>query len=132
MEMTAVLDEAAYAQALIEYPRPIRNDPENERATALLEKLTAIENPTPEQAAVAEILATLIEAYEERYALAPASPLDTLHELMAANDLKQKDIAAFIGSRGVTSEVFHGRREISKAMAHKLAARFNVSHTLFL
>ena len=133
MEMTPRLDDVTYAQTLVDFqPRPIRDDIENERATAMLEKLAALANPTPEQEAVAEILVTLVEAYEERYRLAPASPLEILLELMAANDCEQKDIAAVIGSKGVASEVLRGRRPISKGIAQKLAARFQVPYTLFL
>jgi HTH-type transcriptional regulator/antitoxin HigA len=98
----------------------------------MLMRLVSDPNQTLEKKAVAEILITLIEAYERKYAIESASPLDALLELMAANDLKQKDIVPCIGSKGVTSEVLHGRRAISKAMAHKLSERFNVPHTLFL
>jgi HTH-type transcriptional regulator/antitoxin HigA len=133
MEMTALLDEAAYAETLIKYqPRPIHDDAENERATAMLIRLSESEHITAEQEAVAEILVMLIEGYEERYALNASTPLSMLQELMLANDLKQKDIVPLIGSKGVTSEVLSGKREISKAMAANLGKRFNVPHTLFL
>jgi HTH-type transcriptional regulator/antitoxin HigA len=131
--MTASLDASAYAKTLTEYqPRPIHDETENARATAMLMRLSDLETITPEQEAVAEILVTLIEKYEERYALNAATPLGILCHLMEANDLKQKDIAPIVGSKGITSEVFNGRRAISKAMAHKLGEHFNVSHTLFL
>jgi HTH-type transcriptional regulator/antitoxin HigA len=131
--MTALLNDALYAKTLLEYqPRPIHDDTENERATAMLERISEIENPTPEQEAIAEILVTLIETYEERYAMSASTPLSMLQELMLANGLKQKDIAPIIGSKGVTSEVLSGRRAISKAMAHKLGERFHVPHTMFL
>jgi HTH-type transcriptional regulator/antitoxin HigA len=133
MEMIAEINEDAYAKVLDEFPpHPIRYDEGNALATAMLMRLVSDPDQTIEKKAVAEILITLIEAYEKRYVSEAASPLDTLLELMAANDLKQKDVVPFIGSRGVTSEVLHGRRAISKAMAHKLAARFNVPHTMFL
>jgi len=35
----------------------------------MLEKIGALENLTPEQIAVAEILTTLIEVYEKKYSL---------------------------------------------------------------
>jgi HTH-type transcriptional regulator/antitoxin HigA len=131
--MTASLDEAQYAQTLLDFqPRPIHDEAENARATKLLMRLSESGEITPEKQAVAEVLVTLIEAYEERYAIDASTPLSVLRELMAANDLKQKDVVPDIGSKGITSEVFSGKREISKAMAHKLGERFNVSHTLFL
>jgi HTH-type transcriptional regulator/antitoxin HigA len=132
-KMTAVLDNMTYAKALAEYsPRPIHNDAENARATALLEKLDALENPTPEQIAVAEVLMTLIEAYESTYTMERASGVELLRELMAANDLKQRDLQAVLKSKGMVSDLLHGRRPISKGVAKKLSERFNVSYTLFL
>ena len=131
--MSTTLDEAAYALVLGVYqPRPIHDDHENERATAMLEKLAAVKDPSPEQLAVGEILVTLIEEYEQRYSITKASPLDVLRELMDANDMKQKDIAEVIGSSGVTSQILSGQRAISKGVAHKLGARFRLPHTLFL
>ena len=131
--MSAGLDEAVYARLLGEYqPRPIHDDHENERAIAMLERLAAVQDPTPEQLAVGELLVTLIERYEQRYGIAKAAPLDILRELMDANDMKQKDIAEVIGSSGVTSQILSGQRAISKGVAHKLGARFGLPHTLFL
>jgi antitoxin component HigA of HigAB toxin-antitoxin module len=51
---------------------------------------------------------------------------------MVANDLKQKDLEAVLKSKGMVSDLLHGRRPISKGVARKLAARFNVAYTLFL
>lgn len=131
--MTAVLDNITYVKALAEYsPRPIHDDAENARATALLENIDALENPTPEQIAVAEVLMTLIEAYESNYAMERASGVELLRELMVANDLKQKDLEAVLKSKGMVSDLLHGRRPISKGVAKKLSERFNVSYTLFL
>src|SRR5665213_3654666 len=80
---TADLDNGTYVKALAEYsPRPIHDDAENARATAMLEKIDALETPTPEQIAVAEVLMTLIEAYESKYAMERASGVELLHELL--------------------------------------------------
>jgi HTH-type transcriptional regulator/antitoxin HigA len=51
---------------------------------------------------------------------------------MAARNLTQKDLWKIFGSKGITSEVFHGRRSISKTQAKKLAAFFHVSVDLFI
>jgi len=61
----------------------------------MLMRLTATDSGdiTPEKQAIAEILTTLIEAYEEGSARA-STPLSVLRELMAANDLKQENYCA--------------------------------------
>jgi HTH-type transcriptional regulator/antitoxin HigA len=51
---------------------------------------------------------------------------------MEARNLTQKDLWEVFGSKGITSEVFHGKRSISKAQAKKLAAFFHVSAELFI
>jgi HTH-type transcriptional regulator/antitoxin HigA len=113
-------------------PRPIHDDTENERATAMLEKIDALEAPSPEQVAVAEVLTTLIEAYEEKYSLERPSGVELLRELMLANDLKQRDLETIIKSKGLVLDLLHGRRPISNGVAQKLAARFNVDCRSFL
>ena len=51
---------------------------------------------------------------------------------MEARDLAQKDIWHLLGSRGVASEVIHGKRAISKSQAKKLAEFFHVTPDIFL
>jgi HTH-type transcriptional regulator/antitoxin HigA len=64
--------------------------------------------------------------------IAKASPRQTLHHLMEARHLTQKDLWTVFGSKGITSEVFHGKRSISKAKAKKLAEFFRVNVELFI
>jgi HTH-type transcriptional regulator/antitoxin HigA len=132
--MIAELDEVKYAAVLGEYqPRPIHAKEENQRATAALERLHANAVLTPEQEALAEILTTLIEKFEEeQYALNPASPVEILRELLRANDLEQKDLAQLVGSKGIASELLGGKRRISRSHAQIFAKRFNVPYHLFL
>ena len=61
-----------------------------------------------------------------------ASPQQTLQHLMEARNLTQKDLWKTFGSKGITSEVFHGKRSISKTQAKKLAEFFHVSAELFI
>ena len=98
----------------------------------MLNALVSRKRVSLEEKAVADVLLTLIKAYEERYAIASSTPLQTLLELMAVNNIRQKDLAPEIASKGIISEIPHGRRAISKGVAIKLAARFHVAHTLFL
>ena len=55
----------------------------------------------------------------------------SLTELMAANNLKQKDLAPLFGSESIVSEVLHAKREMNKQHIEKLSQRFNVSPALF-
>lgn len=50
---------------------------------------------------------------------------------MEARRLAQKDLWRVFGSKGITSEVVHGKRSISKTQARKLADFFRVSADQF-
>src|SRR6195256_6943316 len=88
---------------------------------------------TLEESELAKLLTVLIDDYEERrYPIPKASPQQVLKHLMEARNLTQKDLWKVFGSQGITSEVFHGKRSISKTKAKKLAAFFHVSADLFI
>jgi len=77
--------------------------------------LASKENPTTEEEKYAEVLITLIEAYEEEHHSIPgASPVEVLRTLMDANDLRQKDLVAIFGSESIVSEVLHKKRDFNK------------------
>jgi len=73
MKIKAEFDEVKYAAILGQYqPRPIHTEKENQRAIDILEGLDVDGELTPELEALAEILTTLIENFENgRYALSP-------------------------------------------------------------
>jgi len=128
------LDEKTYGKLLGRtLPHVIHTDDECERLTSELVRLDEREDLSPEEAELAKLLTVLIDEYEERrYPIRKASPQQTLQHLMEARKLAQKDLWKVFGSRGITSEVFHGKRSISKAHAKKLAAFFHVSAELFI
>jgi HTH-type transcriptional regulator/antitoxin HigA len=79
------------------------------------------------------LLTLLVERFEEQqYAMKPASPIDIVRELMEANGVSQSEIAGIIGSKGLTSEMLSGKREISKRQALKLSERFHLPASVFL
>jgi len=131
---TIDLDEKSYGQLLRRtLPHVIRTDEEHARLTDELMHLDERENPTNEEQELAELLTVLIDEYEgRRYPIRKAGPRQTLQHLMEARKLTQKDLWKIFGSKGITSEVFHGKRSISKAQAKKLAAYFHVSVELFI
>ena len=113
-------------------PKVIASDAQNERYISALLELERRDRLTPAEKNFAELLTMLIEAYEEkRYPVRSASPVDVLRELMAANDLRQKDLAPLLGSESVVSEILSGKRELNKRHIQKLSQRFSVSPEVF-
>jgi HTH-type transcriptional regulator/antitoxin HigA len=131
---TIHLNEKAYRQLLGRtLPHVIHTDEECDRLTRELERLDERVNLSPEETELAELLTVLINEYEERrYPIRKASPQHTLQHLMQARNLTQKDLWKIFGSKGIASEVFHGKRSISKAQAKKLAEFFHVNVELFI
>jgi HTH-type transcriptional regulator/antitoxin HigA len=131
---TIDLNEKTYGQLLRRtLPQVIRTDRELARLTDELLRLDEREDLAPEEQQLAELLTVLIHEYEERrYPIRKTSPRQTLRHLMEARSLAQKDLWKLFGSKGITSEVFHGKRAISKAQAKKLAAFFHVTADLFI
>jgi HTH-type transcriptional regulator / antitoxin HigA len=132
--MTIDLDEKTYAKLLGRtLPHVIRTAEDCERLTSELLRLDEREDLSPEEKELADLLTVLIDQYEERrYPISKSTPRQTLHHLMEARQLTQKDLWRVFGSKGITSEVFHGKRSISKAQAKKLAIFFHVSADLFI
>jgi len=94
--------------------------------------LASKENPTSDEEKYAEVLLTLIEAYEEEHHSIPeASPLEILRALMDGNDLRQKDLVSIFGTESIVSEVLHKKRGLNKTHIEKLSKRFNVSPAVF-
>jgi len=113
-------------------PKVITSDAQNERYIAALLELERKDRLSAEERDFAELLTVLIEAYEEEhFPIRAASPVEVLVELMEANNLKQKDLAPFLGSESVVSEVLRGKRELNKYHIERLSRRFRVSPAVF-
>jgi HTH-type transcriptional regulator/antitoxin HigA len=113
-------------------PTPITTGRQHEEYLSVLDKLASKDDPTSEEEKYAEVLMTLIEAYEEEHHSIPdASPVEVLRTLMDANDLRQKDLAPIFGSESIVSEILHKKRELNKAHIEKLSKRFNISPAVF-
>jgi HTH-type transcriptional regulator / antitoxin HigA len=113
-------------------PTPIASERQHEEYLSIVDKLASKDNPTTEEEKYAEVLITLIEAYEEEHHSIPgASPVQVLRTLMDANDLRQKDLVPIFGSESIVSEVLHKKRDLNKAHIQKLSKRFHVSPAVF-
>ena len=114
-------------------PKPIHSEADNELAIQQLEKLACKARPSVAERHLMELLTVLIEAFEERRypATQHSSAVEVLQELMAANDLKQKDLTDIFGTPSIVSEVIHGKRNMTAGHIQKLSERFHVSPELF-
>ncbi len=136
--MTANVDKTKYGLLLMEtLPSVISSEKELERLTEEVDRLMTkgIKQGelSPEEERLLELLAVLIETYEdEHYPIPDLSPIEVLKFLMEERGLKQSDLLHIFGSSGITSEVVNGKRSISKAQAKKLAEYFKVSVELFI
>ena len=113
-------------------PTPITSEHQHEQYLSVLDRSASKDNPTSEEEKCAEVVMTLIEAYEEEhYSIPDASPIEVLRTLMDANDLRQKDLVSIFGSESIVSEVLHKKRDLNKTHIAKLSKRFNVSPAVF-
>jgi len=113
-------------------PTAITSERQHEEYLAVLDQLASKERPTSEEEKYAEVLMTLIEAYEEtHHTIANASPVEVLRALMEANELRQKDLAPILGTESIVSEVLRGKRQLNKGQIEKLSKRFHVSPAVF-
>ena len=128
------LDPEEYARLIaVSLPIPPRTEADNERLIEMLSALDEREDLTPEEAAFAELLAIVIEDFEEKnYTLPAVAPQEALKALMEDRGLRHKEIAPVVGNKGLTTEILNGRRKIGAAMAKRLAAHFHVPVELFL
>ena len=91
------------------------------------------ERLSPEESALLETMAILVQAYDDRHhPLPPVTPNEMLMCLMETSGRTAKDLLPVFGSRGRVSEVLRGKRSISKEQAKKLASLFKVTVDLFI
>src|SRR5437667_10808030 len=101
-------------------PTPIKSERQHEQYLSVLDKLASKANPTSEEEKYAEVLMTLIEAYEEEYhAIPDASRVEDVRTLMDANGLRHKDMVSILGSDSIVSVDFHETRDHSKGHIEK-------------
>jgi len=130
----AKVDPRRYGRLLVRsLPAVIETEEENERLAVELEKFDQrFHELSPEEKKLAELITLLIEDFEEKhYALNASTPLSRLKYLMEERGLKQRDLLSVFGSSGIASEVFNGKRGISKGRAQALAQFFRVAPDLF-
>ena len=100
--------------------QPIRTDADHASALRRIDELMDAAPGTPE-ADELDVLATLVEAYEDRhFPIGDPEPLAAIQFRMDQLGLTRKDLEPLLGSRGRVSEVLNGRRALSLQMIRRL------------
>ena len=107
--------------------KPIRTEADYEAALAEVERLWGAKSGTPNGDRL-DVLATLIEAYEERqYPMDPPDPIEAIKFRMEQQGLTRKDLEAMIGTRTRIAEVLSRKRALSIAMIRRLHEKLGIS-----
>ncbi len=136
MSATPTIDPKKYARLANRIVvKAIETEEEYDHMVAAVKRLMdkGDDHLSPEEAALLETMAILIQAYDDlRYPLPPVAPNVMLAYLMETSGRTAKDLLPVFGTRGRVSEVLNGRRSISKEQARKLASLFRVKVDLFI
>src|SRR3990172_2257623 len=124
-----------YASLLTEVqPRVIHDARTHKRALKWIDRLMKHPRLSPAQETLLELLAKLVNDYEEElYPTPDVPPRDILQHLLESSGKSQADFARGGGIPSSTiSEVLKGKRSISVDNAFRLAEYFHVEASLFL
>ena len=106
--------------------KPIRSETDYDSALAEIDRLMGADPGTPESDRL-EVFVTLVEEYESaRWSIDAPDPIAAIRHVMEARGLRQKDLAALIGSQSHASEVLRRRRPLSLSMIRVLSTEWSV------
>ncbi|MEX2264634.1 MAG: helix-turn-helix domain-containing protein [Bryobacteraceae bacterium] len=136
MSVTLTVDRKKYARLANRIVvKAIETEEEHDRMIASVEHLMdkGEDRLSPEESALLETMAILVQAYDDRHhPLPPVTPNEMLAYMMETSGRTAKDLLPVFGTRGRVSEILRGKRSISKEQAKKLASVFKVSVDLFI
>jgi len=105
----------------------IRTEKEYDKA---LDRLSIIfdAKPNTEQGQEAEVLALLIEEYEEvNHPIESPDPIVAIRIRMEELEMKQKDLVGIIGSKSIVSEVLNKKRTLTVNMIRNLSDKLKIA-----
>jgi len=106
--------------------RPIRTKADYRAALKEVERLWNAESRTRDGDR-AEVLGTLIQAYEtEHHAIPAPDPIAAIAFMMEQKGLSRRDLEPAIGSRGRVSEVLTRRRPLTLPMVRALSSLLDI------
>jgi HTH-type transcriptional regulator / antitoxin HigA len=114
--------------------RPIKTEADYDAALSRAEQLMDAEEGTA-AADELDVLATLIEAYEDVHYPMPMGELDPIEYIkfrMQQQGLTRKDLEPLIGSRTRVAEVLSRKRDLTLAMIRRLHAELEIPAEVLL
>ena len=112
--------------------RPIHTAADYEAALAEIDRLFDAAPRTPEGDRL-EVLATLVEAYEEQhYSLPAPDPIAALTYHMDSRGLCRRDLELYLGSRARVAEVLNRKRPLSLEMIRRLHAGLGIAAEILI
>jgi HTH-type transcriptional regulator/antitoxin HigA len=113
-------------------PKIISSAHQHEACIQRLLELQRKTHRTAEETETAKLLIALIADYEARhFTIEEVSGVEVLKELMAANGLRQKDLADDLGGESIVSLVLKEKRQLIRQQMEKLSESFHVSPAVF-
>jgi len=77
----------------------------------------------------AELLALLIESYEEKhYPIDAPDPIEAVKFRMEQMEMTKTDLAGIIGYKSRVSEIFNGKRKLTLSMIRNLHDKLNIPY----
>ncbi|MBC8486580.1 MAG: ImmA/IrrE family metallo-endopeptidase, partial [Bacteroidetes bacterium] len=102
-------------------PKIIKNEDDYEEAIRDLDELMDKDSLSHEESDRLELLAHLIEEYEEeKFPISAPDPVEAIKFRMEQAGLKQKDLIPFIGDKSQVSLVLNGKKPLTLAMIRAL------------
>lgn len=114
-------------------PQVVHDEPLNEKFIVRLKALDARWNElSKNEKKLHELLVLIIQDFEKRtYKIRAATPVEAIQELMAANNLRNKDLVGIFATESVVSEIMSGKRQLTVEHIKRLAQRFHISAAVF-
>jgi HTH-type transcriptional regulator/antitoxin HigA len=112
---------------------PIRNDEDHAAAIRAIAELWGAETGS-EEGDKLDILATLVEKYEERRwpNVDVSDPIDLLNYAIAEFGHSQAELADLLGSRSRASEILNRRRPLTVEMIHRISEAWKIPADLLV
>jgi HTH-type transcriptional regulator/antitoxin HigA len=112
----------------------IKNEEDYHTALEQIETLVTLDPPVgTDDADTLELLAFLVEAYEEEhFPLSKPNPIEAIRFRMEQQGLSQKDMVPIIGSKSKVSEVLSGKQPLTLRMIRSLHRKLGIPFEILI